>query len=65
MYFKTEDEKRRDYLYDVLVEYGVATEDEISLVTCINGWNEESLLDILFARTGNRNLEQFLGEVDE
>lgn len=45
-----------------LVECDVATQDEIDLVTDINGWNEESMLDILFARTGLRDIEQFCEE---
>lgn len=47
-----------------LVECGVATQEEIDLVTDINGWNEESMLDILFARTGLRDIEQFCNEFD-
>ncbi len=53
-----------DEFFDFLVEYGIATEDEIRLVTDINGYNEETLNDILYARTGNRNVEQFLEEIE-
>ena len=52
-----------DEFFDFLVEYEIATEDEIRLVTDINGYNEETLNDILYARTGNRNVEQFLNEI--
>ena len=52
-----------DEFFDFLVEYGIATEDEIRLVTDINGYNEETLNDILYARTGNRSVEQFLKEI--
>lgn len=52
-----------DEFFDFLVEYGIATEDEIRLVTDINGYNEETLNDILYARTGNRSVEQFLEEI--
>ena len=52
-----------DEFFDFLVEYGIATEDEIRLVTDINGYNEETLNDILYARTGNRSVEQFLNEI--
>jgi len=37
---------------DYLIENGIATEKEIQLVTCINGWKEETLDDILYVRTG-------------
>lgn len=46
-------------LYDKIVEYGIATEAEIDLVTDINGWNEETMNDIIYAKTGYRDIEQF------
>lgn len=42
-----------------LIEYGIATGDEIILVTKINGWSIESLDDILYVRTGYRDWEQY------
>ena len=53
-----------DEFFDFLVEYGIATEEEIRLVTSINGYNEETLNDILYVRTGNRSIEQFLEEIE-
>ena len=47
-------------LWDAIVEYGIATEEEIELVTAINGFNDEALNDIIFVRTGYRNIEDFL-----
>lgn len=44
--------------YEYIVEYGIATEEEIKLVTCINGWNMESMESIIYARTGYRSVEQ-------
>ena len=52
-----------DEFFDFLVEYGIATEEEILLVSKINGYNEETLNDILYVRTGNRSVEQFLEEI--
>ena len=46
--------------YEYLVDNGIATDDEIILVTNINGYNLESLNAILFARTGWHDLEQVL-----
>ena len=37
---------------DFLIENGIATEKEIKLVTCINGWNDETFDDIYYARAG-------------
>lgn len=54
-------------MWDVLVDYGIATDDEIALVTYINGKNEKSLKDILYVRTGYSNFDQYLeeSELDE
>ena len=40
--------KNIDQIHDTLIELGIATEDEITLVTSINGTNEEAYNDILF-----------------
>ena len=49
-------------LWDAIVECGIATEEEIELVTAINGFNDEALNDIIYVRTGYRNIEQLLEE---
>ena len=46
-------------LYDTLINDGICTEDEITLVSKINGDLHECCLDILFVRTGCRSLEQY------
>lgn len=51
-----------EQMFDYLLDMGIATEGEIELLTCINGYNEETACDILYARTGERsfeNLEDF------
>ena len=45
-------------MVEILITYGIATEDEVQLVTDINGWNEETMEDILYARTGYHCFEQ-------
>lgn len=45
-------------LWDFIVDNNIATEDEVRLVTDINGWNEEAMTDIICARTGLRSYEQ-------
>ena len=45
-----------------LEEEGVATWEEIDLVTKINGYNLETINDIIYVRTGYRDYEQLLEE---
>lgn len=46
-------------IWTLIEAYGIATEDELQLVTAINGYNEEALNDIIYCRTGYRNIEAF------
>ena len=48
-----------DMLYDAIIDAGIATEKEISLVTSINGYSVEALNSVLYSRTGYRDWEQF------
>lgn len=52
----------KDEMWEYLESKNIATYDEIVLVTDINGYTEETLLDILYARTGYRNFEQMKDE---
>ena len=47
-----------EQMWDYLTETGIATENELCLVTAINGYNEETMLDVLYVRTGYRSFEQ-------
>ena len=49
-------------LWDLIVEYGVATEEELQLVTSINGYSLETLTDVIYVRTGY-SIEQFLEDI--
>ena len=53
------------YIWDYLVDNNIATDDEIQLVTDINGLTEETLNDIIYARTGYHNIEQLEEAGDE
>lgn len=44
--------------FDKLVEYNIATMQEIQLVVNICGWNKETLDSILYARTGFNSWDQ-------
>jgi hypothetical protein len=51
--------KDLDFYHDWLVEMGIATHEEIQLVSNINGWNIEMMESILYARTAYRSYEQY------
>jgi len=52
-------------IYDYLIEAGIAKEEELDLITNINGWNKTALNDVLYSRTGYRDIEQMEGEEDD
>ena len=54
----------KDFLWDYLAEQGVATEEELQLVTNINGFTVETLNDVIYARTGYRDYFQ-LADIEE
>lgn len=45
-------EKKLQKIHEFIIANDIATEDEISLVTAICGYNEETLNDIINVRTG-------------
>ena len=45
-------------LWEFIVDNNIATESELQLVTSINGLNEETMTDIIYAKTGLRSYEQ-------
>lgn len=47
----------KNEMWDRLLEMGVS-EETLNVVTNINGYSEETMLDILYAVTGYRNFEQ-------
>ena len=51
-------DKKMNELWDFITEYEIATENEICLITSINGTNLDTFESILYSRTGYRSLEQ-------
>lgn len=49
-------------LWDFIIYNNIATEEELQLVSSINGYTEESMMDVIFARTGLRSIEQCYDE---
>lgn len=52
-------EKQYNELWDLLIELNIATEDELNLISSINGWRLETLKDVLYVRTGYRDAQQY------
>lgn len=52
-------------LWDFLLNYGIATQAELELATGLTGYNEKTLNDVLYLRTGNRSTEQYLHDIGE
>ena len=48
-------------LWDNILSYGIATEEELQLITSINGYNETTLNDVIYVRTGYHTIEQYIG----
>ena len=47
-----------EQMWDYLEDNTIATRDELRLVTNINGYHEQAMLDILYAKTGYRAFDQ-------
>lgn len=50
-----------DNFWDYLIDNGIASEDTLRVITSINGYNIDTLNDVLYATTGYRSLEQIEG----
>lgn len=46
-------------LFERIINDGIATESEVNLVTDIAGYSVETLNQIIYVRTGYRNIEQY------
>jgi len=44
--------KELNKLWDLLVNYELASEETLKLVTCLNGYNLETMESVLYALTG-------------
>lgn len=52
-------------LFDNLIDMGFFTEDELVLVTNINGSTVDTLNDCIYARYGYRSFQQMVNEDNE
>ena len=49
-----------NHMYDTILELGLATVGELELVTCISGFNEQAMDNIVYVREGYQTLDQFV-----
>ena len=58
-------DRKTSKLWDFLLNYEIATQAELELATGLTGYNEKTLNDVLYLRTGNRSTEQYLHDIGE
>ena len=51
--------------YNYLIDYEIVSQEALDLITCINGYSEDTINDVLYATTGYRDMEQYLEYGDE
>jgi hypothetical protein len=52
-------------IYEILIDNNYFTQEELDLITNINGFNVETLNDCIYARYGFHDLAQLIGEESE
>ena len=50
---------------DLLLEYSVATQEELELMTCLDGYNVDAFNDVMYALADYQLIEQIQGEIVE
>ena len=49
-------------LWDWMILHNLATQETLKIITSINGYTLETLLDVLYVVTGYRSWDQYLAE---
>ena len=52
-------------LLDLLIEYSVATQEELEIMSYLDGYNVDAFNDVIYAITDYQLIEQIQGEVVE
>lgn len=58
-------DKKINEMFDLLIEYSVATQEELELMTCLDGYNVDIFNDVIYAITDYPLIEQIQGEIVE
>lgn len=49
----------KEDVWEMIIDYGIATESELQLVTDVAGYTLEVLSDVIYSRTGYYSIEQY------
>lgn len=49
-----------DLYYDYLIDSNIVSDDTLNIITDINGYNEQTLNDVLYCATGYRGIKSYL-----
>lgn len=52
--------EKENTIYDFIIENGLASEETLQVVTCINGYSVKTLNDVIYATTGYHSMEQYI-----
>ena len=58
-------DKKMNELLDLLIEYMVATQKELELMTCLDGYNVDAFNNVMYALADYQLIEQIQGEIVE
>ena len=58
-------DKEINEVLDLLIEYGVATQKELELMTCLDGYNVDAFNNVMYALADYQLIEQIQGEIIE
>ena len=58
-------DNKMNEMLDLLIKYSVATQEELELMTCLDGYNIDASNDVMYAITDYQLIEQILGEIVE
>lgn len=47
-------------IYNYMIDYELVSEEALSIITSINGYNEDTLNDVLYCVSGYHDMEQYL-----
>lgn len=53
----------KEQIWEKIEDYEIATYDELVLVTDVVGYTEETLNLVIYARTGYRDIDQYMEEM--